>query len=254
MKKTLSALIMAVCLTITAFAGNNGLNYDMPEFKFDNAFFVDAADFNYTAIREFEIEYKADKNNAFLIFGNDPKTFAWVELGQLDLKGFSDSKELKKTAVNCSDFRYFAVVPLQATDYNYRAKVDDGELEITVINKNASFNDDLKPLFNLENGYSFNIDPYDVDHEIIFINRSERTKLTIETYYFDPVDYKWIKSPVKAYLGAAGTNDDKFKFKVSKKFELDDIDYLALIMNHSTGFDFELANKGDNLVITIISK
>lgn len=258
MKKEI-LFVLAVVLTVfpcTAQKEEVTINtdYDMPSFGDESAVLIDVnkidGRFNsFICITN----YSKYKEIAFEVFVHSPISSSWESLGKSSLPGFESKANYGKKNTNLKLYRYFAVVPMIDSKFDYQYKIEKkfGRLEISIFTKNANVDEQPLPYHDAQGVYVF-IDkqiPNGAKKGIRLQNMTSSQIVSVVLYGWDKKNYKWVQlCGLSAQVGQKKpTNYKVFNKKLSfKKFK-----YLAIASPDGKKYNYQFQKKGNTWFIIV---
>jgi hypothetical protein len=251
-KYVLLVLIMAVVFSAYAKEKSTvNVAYECPELDVKNSYFIDLNDFKTSSINSVEILFNANNKNSIKVFGNNPDLKNWEELASIELRGFSDKKKKSFTNKNAASWRYFGIAPESGRQYIYKISFSGKTLKCEIREKNNSFNEEAKPGIDLPGAYTFSIWDYGAEDYVVLRNYTSNEKLVVVPYYFDDSKYVWVKGYEAGIL--RGYNDSS-KVEIIDDEGIEDIKYLALVLEPDGEYTFNLLENHSDLYIDISDK
>ncbi len=251
MKKTIISLL-CLMLPLFMFAKSDpaySLNYDAPDLPASKSFLVDLFSYKNQSITSSKIVYNSNEKCIVQIYGNNPANQQWEPVGKSELKGFSDRDSETFSNKDCKNWRYFAIVPDDDTDFIYQIKVSGKVLHIEIRDEGDNFDFPALPKFTTGNAEVLDIDDCDAEDYLVIHNLTKNEKLQCIPYYFDDHDCEWKRGFEIASL--RGYNDTS-KIEIIDDEGVEDLEYIALEIIPEGNYKLRAYEKSNDLWIDIV--
>ena len=210
-----------------------------------NAFVIDKNSFSKIPRDNIKIHASYNTKGNFEIFYYKPENETWVSSGNVELFNYCDNATLKTAEKVLRNYRYFAIV---GTDekFKYNTESRNNDLHIYIckyepLDINGTIYDRGFCVIDYRNE--------DADEYIKIENCSQSSNFRVYTYVFDKKNMSWIDSG-KGMLKSYGDIDT---IKPNCKGDIDDYNFMAVIVENGMNFTCDFTTRNDDLYIMIIS-
>lgn len=169
-----------------------------------------------------------------------PLTFSWESLGTDELKGFDDDKDYGKKFQNLNQYRYFAIVPINAgtNQYQYKIEKNLGRLDVSIFDADADVNAKPLPYHSSPLAYVFTSKqiPNGAKENISLVNMTSKNLISISVLGWDRKNFKWVKL---CGINAQPNQKRATVFEITnKKLHFRHFKYFAIIPSDDCKYDY----------------